>query len=157
MKKRVFGKRLSRSKSAKRALFRALTRALVIYGKIETTQAKAKAVKPFVDKLVTLAKVGDVASRRKVYALLGNDRKTTDDIFAKIVPALADTDSGFTRVINLPFRRGDRAKMVRFEWSKEIPSDKKQVKSDKKKSGNKKLKETKSSKAMIKGKRNKKS
>lgn len=158
MKKRVFGKKLARSRSAKKALFRALTRVLVIYGKIETTQAKAKAVKPFVDNIISLAKVGGLGNRRKVYSILGNDRKTTDEIFSKIAPVFTDTESGFTRTINLPARRGDQAKMVRFEWSKEIISDKKQVKSDKKKkASNKKVKETKSDRTSGKGRKSKRS
>jgi large subunit ribosomal protein L17 len=128
MKKRVFGKKLSRSKSARRALFRGLIRALVAYGSIKTTKVKAKAVQGEIDRMVSLAKNGSLAARRRVYAKLGNDRKTTDLLFSKVATAFSARKSGFTRIIPLPSRRGDSAEMARLEWVEEV------VISDKKKS-----------------------
>jgi len=120
MKKKVFGRKLSREKDTRLALFRSLMRALVLNGKIKTTKAKAKAIQKSLEKLINLAKKGTLAARRRVYSRLGNDRKTADLIFGTILPAFSAKKSGFTRIINLPERRGDLAKMVRLEWSEEI-------------------------------------
>jgi large subunit ribosomal protein L17 len=120
MKKRVFGRQLSRERDTRRALFRSLIRALVSNGKIKTTKAKAKAIQGKIDTLVSLGKKKDISARRRVYAILGNDRKTTDFIFGKIASVFSDRKSGFTRIINLPRRLGDQAEMVRLEWSSEI-------------------------------------
>lgn len=95
-------------------------RALVINGKIRTTKAKAKAVQSDIEKMITLAKRGDVISRRKLYSFLANDRSTTDHIIKKVIPAFSGRKSGFTRIINLPRRVGDNAQIVRLEWSVEI-------------------------------------
>lgn len=148
MKKKVFGKKLSRERDTRRALFRSLMRAMVLNGKIKTTKAKAKAIQGDVEKIVTLAKSGDVPSRRRLYSLLGNDRATADFVVNKIVPAFSQKISGFTRMVNLPERVGDRAKMVRLEWSLEIEKyikplkGKEKAKLEKKK----KVKETKENK-----------
>lgn len=127
MKKRIFGRKLSRERDSRRALIRSLTRALVMYKAISTTKAKAKTLIPFVERLVTIAKKADVSAKRRVNALLGNDRQTVEALFKDIMPYLIGK-SGFTRIINLPERLGDRAKMVRLEWAQEIAvGDKKQV------------------------------
>lgn len=116
MKKKVFGRRLSRGGGARKALFRSLIRALVTYEKIKTTKAKAKAIQAEVDKIINLAKEKTLSARREVLARLGNDRKTADMIFEQILPGLEGKNSGFTRLVNLPPRRGDAAEMVRMEW-----------------------------------------
>ncbi len=125
MKKRKFGRKLSRGSGARRALYRSLIAALVEHGSIETTKAKAKIIQPQVDKLVSKAKYTDVAKRRKVYATLGNDRITTDRLFNDVATKFGDRNGGYTRIVNLPNRRGDSAKMARIEWVKEISVDKK--------------------------------
>lgn len=140
MRKRIFGKKLSRGRGARRALFRALARAMLISGKIETSKAKAKFVQGQLDKLINSAKEDSVFTRRKVLAQLGNDRDSADLLFKKIVPALQGRVSGFTRIITLPKRRGDAADMARMEWVEEISlsdqskSKKKGVKKEKEKS-----------------------
>ncbi|KKU23858.1 MAG: 50S ribosomal protein L17 [Candidatus Woesebacteria bacterium GW2011_GWD1_47_21] len=136
MRKMVFGRHLSRSRKGRIALFRSLIRALTISGKIVTTRAKAKALIPQIDKIVTAAKKNSVSARRRVLAELGNDRATTDLIFVKIVPAFSNRNSGFTRIVLLPARRGDKAQMVRLEWSETIEmkeSPKKETKEKEKK------------------------
>lgn len=146
MKKKVFGRKLSRERDSRRALFRSLTRALVKYGKIETTKGKAKAVRPFIEKLFLTAQKGDISARRRIYTQLGNDRKTTDSLIKQ--SGDFKRKSGFTRVINLPARRGDAAEMVRLEWVEQpTTSDKKQAtgkkrvsKTDKKTQGKKNVK-----------------
>lgn len=120
MKKRIFGRYLSRERDTRRALFRSLTRALVINGKIRTTRAKVKAIQADIDKMVTLAKKGDVASKRSLYSLLANDRSIAEHVLKKILPVFSNRKSGFTRITNLPRRVGDNAQMVRLEWSSEV-------------------------------------
>ncbi len=132
MKKKVFGRKLSRATSTRRALYRSIIRALVLYGSISTTKAKAKAIQPEVEKIINLAKENSVAGKRRVYAILGNDRKTASRIFEAITPLFMEVKSGFTRIINLPQRRGDNSKVVRFEWTKKIEVEDKKKKEEKK-------------------------
>lgn len=120
MKKRVFGRQLSRERDTRRALFRSLIRALVKHGKIKTTKAKAKAIQADIDKLINLAKKETVSAKRRVFAILGNDKETTKKILGEIAPSFSDRSGGYTRIISLPARRGDAAEIVRLEWVKEI-------------------------------------
>ena len=137
MKKRVFGRKLSRGRGARRALFRSLIRALVIHGAIVTSKAKAKTIQRQIDKIMGLAKEKGVAKRRQVYAILGNDRETSDNLFNKIAPMFSDRVGGYTRIVNLPRRRGDAAEMAKLSWVKEVAiSDEEQVKGKGKKKEN---------------------
>lgn len=120
MKKRVYGRKFSRGQGARKALFRSLMRALVAEGSIVTTKVKAKTVQKQAEKILNLAKVKNISKRRQVYAILGNDRITTDRMFDKIAPQFLDRIGGYTRVIYLPKRRGDSAELARLEWVKEI-------------------------------------
>lgn len=137
MRKMVFGRHLSRSRKGRIALFRSLIRALTISGKIVTTRAKAKAIIPQIDKIVTAAKKNSLSARRRVLASLGNDRGTTDLIFLKVVPAFSNRTSGFTRIVLLPARSGDKAQMVRLEWSDVIETKEKPKKEVKEKKAEK--------------------
>ena len=127
MNKKVFGRKLSRSRPAREALFASLTQALIINGKIVTTRAKAKAVIGSVEKMVTLAKVGTIASRRKVMSKLDNKREAVDALFQKVVKAFSAKTSGFVRIISLPRRVGDNAQMARMEWTEKIVDSKKEL------------------------------
>jgi len=128
MKKKVFGRKLSRDRGSRLALYRSLIKALVLHGQIKITYARAKAIQPEVERLVTFAKKGDLASRRLVNKMLANDRKTLDLLFSKIAKQFSSRVSGFTRIVPLAERRGDRAPIVRFEWSQKIvTSDKREV------------------------------
>ena len=138
MRKKVFGRKLSRDRGSRHALFRSLIEALVRHGKIVTTKAKAKAVQPDVEKLVSLAKTKDVNRMRQVYSFLANDSETSNKIFNQITLAFASKKSGFTRIVNLPRRLGDNAEMARIEWTEKVevaekPKDKKMVKKELKK------------------------
>jgi len=133
MKKRVFGRQLSRERDTRRALFRSLIRALVKHGKIRTTKAKAKAIQADIDKLINLGKKKTVFAERRVFAILGNDKETTKKLLREIVPGLSDRSGGYTRTIPLPTRRGDAAQMVRLEWVKEITQAQGKAKTSKKK------------------------
>lgn len=135
MNKKVFGRKLSRSRPAREALFASIARAAILNGKIEITRAKAKAVQGSLEKMVTMAKKGDLASRRRILSNLDNAKDALETLFAKIAPAFAKRQSGYTRLIALPPRRGDNAKMIRMEWTEKIEfedkSKKKEVKKEK--------------------------
>lgn len=120
MNKKVFGRKLSRSRPAREALFASLAKALIVNGKIVTTHAKAKAVVPSVEKMVTLAKKGQIAGRRKALGMLDNSREVTDKLFTGVAKAFSNKTSGFTRIVSLPRRSGDNAKMVRLEWTERV-------------------------------------
>ncbi|QQS38943.1 50S ribosomal protein L17 [Candidatus Woesebacteria bacterium] len=120
MKKRKLGYKLSRNRGSRTALFRSLIKSLIIHGTITTTVVKAKAVTGDIDKLVNLAKKDDLASRRRLYAYLGNDRKTTDALVKNIALSLKDRIGGYTKVVGAGIRRGDAAKLVKLSWSNDI-------------------------------------
>jgi large subunit ribosomal protein L17 len=112
MKKKVFGRKLSRGRSARKALFSSLIKALVSNGKIVTTKAKAKAVRGDVEKYLNLARKGTLNARRTVLGELNNNSQITKTLFDKKFKSF--------RIVNLPSRKGDNAKMVRMELAEEI-------------------------------------
>jgi large subunit ribosomal protein L17 len=137
MRKRVKGKKLSRSRTARNALFRSQLRALLEYGEIKTTKAKAKAIQPWVDTLVVKTKKDTLASRRQVLAKLANNRTDADKLY--IYAKGTKRNSGFTRIVLLSSRRGDDTPMVKLLWVDELKketskkADKKKKVEDKKK------------------------
>jgi len=135
MNKRVFGRKLSRSRPAREALFASLTQSLIINGSIVTTRAKAKAVAGSVEKMVTMAKKGGIAARRKVMSKLDNKREAVDFLFQKVAKAFPAKNSGFIRIISLPRRVGDNAQMVRMEWTEKVEYEEKTNKKEEKKDG----------------------
>lgn len=114
MKKRVKGRRFSRKEGPRKALVRSLVRSLIKQGKIQTTQAKAKEIAPAVEKLVTRAKKGDVASRRQLASVLGKEltRKLVDEL----APRYQERAGGYTRILRLTPRTSDAAKMAIIEF-----------------------------------------
>lgn len=123
MNKKVFGRKLSRSRPAREALFASLSRALILDGKIVTTKAKAKAFQGDIEGYVNLAKKGTIAARQSVLSSLDNAKDVTDTLFQKIAKMFAQKNSGFTRIVSLPNRKGDNAQMSRIEWTYEnIPT-----------------------------------
>jgi large subunit ribosomal protein L17 len=138
MRKIVFGRKLSRSRKSRIALFRSLIKALITNGKITTTKAKAKAIQGQADKIITLAKKSDLSARRRALAFLGNDRKVTDFLFTKLAPVFKERQSGFTRITLLPRRKGDNAEMAILEWVEKYVEEVKKEKVGKKETGNKK-------------------
>lgn len=117
MRKKVMGRKFARNTNSRKALFRGLVRALFQNGSIETTLARAKAIQPEVDKLITLAKKDTLASKRSVMSKLGNDGQTYTKIFVNYLPAFESRKSGFTKLVHLPVRPGDGAQMVKLELS----------------------------------------
>ncbi|MDP1760087.1 MAG: 50S ribosomal protein L17 [Candidatus Woesebacteria bacterium] len=118
MIKKVFGRKLSRERASREALFISLVESLVINKKIVTTRAKAKAVIGLIDRLVCLAKKDTLASKRQILRRLKGNKKISTIIWTEIVSYFPEKNSGFTRIIPLTQRKGDMAKMVRLEWTK---------------------------------------
>lgn len=144
MRKRVKGKKLSRSRTARDALFRSQTRALLMYGEIKTTKAKAKAVQPWIDSLVVKSKKDTLASRRQVLAKLANNRETADKLYGYAKGT--KRSSGFTRIVLLSSRRGDDAPMAKLLWVDELKKEKSKKTTKKKKVEVKKKKDKKTKK-----------
>ncbi len=116
MRHKVKKKKFDRTKEQRLALYRNLARSLILEERIETTVQRAKAVRGFVEKLVTLGKKGDLASRRRALELLP-DKEAVRKLFEDIAPRFEDRNGGYTRVIKLPDRRkGDCAEMAILEW-----------------------------------------
>jgi large subunit ribosomal protein L17 len=80
---------------------RSLARSLILHGQIETTEAKAKALRPFVEPLVTKAKKDDLATRRLVIARLGGDKHAVKKLFEELAPKYADRPGGYTRITKI--------------------------------------------------------
>jgi large subunit ribosomal protein L17 len=107
--------KLSRSASHRKALFMNLSRQVIDHERIKTTEAKAKAVKPEVEKLITLAKRGDLHARRQALAALGQDKFIVYKLFEEVAPRYADRDGGYTRILKLGPRKSDATEMVYLE------------------------------------------
>ncbi|HEX5956151.1 MAG TPA: 50S ribosomal protein L17 [Solirubrobacterales bacterium] len=107
--------KLSRDSAHRRALLRNLCREVIEHERIETSQAKAKAVKPKVEKLITLAKRGDVHARRQALSELGQDKFLVHKLFEEVAPRYAERPGGYTRIVKLGPRRSDSTEMVFLE------------------------------------------
>jgi large subunit ribosomal protein L17 len=107
--------KLSRDSAHRRSLLRNLCRDVVEHERIRTSQAKAKAAKPQVEKLITLAKRGDLHARRQALSELGQDKFLVHKLFEEIAPRNADRDGGYTRIVKLGPRRSDSTEMVFLE------------------------------------------
>jgi len=106
MRHRVAGWKLGRNTEHRRALLRNLVTSLIIEERIETTATKAKAIKPHVEKMITLGKKGDVASRRLAASYLMT-REAVDKLFNTVGPRFGDRNGGYTRIVLGGFRQGD--------------------------------------------------
>jgi large subunit ribosomal protein L17 len=107
--------KLSRSASHRKALFMNLSREVFNHERIKTTEAKAKAVAPEVEKLITLAKRGDLHARRQALSALGQDKFVVYKLFEEIAPRYADRNGGYTRILKLGPRHSDATEMVYLE------------------------------------------
>ena len=88
---------------------------MIDHERIKTTEAKAKAVKPEIEKLITLAKRGDLHARRQAMAALGQDKFVVYKLFEEIAPRYAERDGGYTRILKLGPRKSDATEMVYLE------------------------------------------
>lgn len=111
MKHHTKQKKLGRVKNQRKALLCSLTEALVDHGQIKTTEAKAKALRPFVEKLITKARGGDDQQvRRMIISRLNGRKHTAAKLIEEVAPQFADRNGGYTRIVKLPPRKSDGAK-----------------------------------------------
>lgn len=121
-------RKLGRTSAHRKAMLRNLTTDLIVNEKIDTTETRAKEVRKFVEKMITLGKKGDLASRRRAAAFVMNvvaDVKEENDdvvvqsalqkLFDDLAPRFAERNGGYTRILKMSERRGDAAKMVVLE------------------------------------------
>ena len=104
MRHRVSGRRLGRGPSHQKAMFRSLASSMIIHEHLETTDARAKELRGVVDRLVTLGKKGDLASRRRALAFL-RDKDTVAKLFAEVAPKYTERKGGYTRIMKTGIRR----------------------------------------------------
>lgn len=110
--KRKFG----RKKNLRNALMKSLVLNLVIKGKIKTTEAKAKELRPYMEKMITLAKKNTLAGKRITASRLYNNKKAVKKLFDDIAPKYSDRSGGYTRIIKLGVRKSDSAKLAQIEF-----------------------------------------
>ena len=108
MRHRNSGKRLGRNTSHRKAMLRNMVTSLLEHEKITTTDARAKELRPMAEKLITLAKRGDLHARRQATEVV-RDSKTVAKLFERIAPRYADRPGGYTRIVKLGHRLGDNA------------------------------------------------
>ena len=115
MKHRLKGKKLNRTSSHRKALLMNMSNALIKHEQIITTLPKAKELRPFVEKIITLGKKGDLESRRKTIAIL-QDQKNTKKIFDIFANRYKERSGGYTRIIKIGNRYGDNAQTAIIEF-----------------------------------------
>ncbi|MDR3792508.1 MAG: 50S ribosomal protein L17 [Terracidiphilus sp.] len=114
MRHRNGGFKLGRNTSHRRALLRNLTTSVILEDRVETTVAKAKAVRPHVEKLITLGKKGDLHSRRQALSYLQTDKAVTR-LFETVSPRYGDRQGGYLRIVRTGFQQGDGAEKAFIE------------------------------------------
>lgn len=114
MRHKVAGRKLSRATDHRMALYRNLVTDLLRYGKIVTTEAKAKEARPLAEKIITLGKKGNLHARRQALSFV-YDKQVVDKLFSEIGPRYAQRQGGYTRVVKLGPRLGDGAPMAQLE------------------------------------------
>ena len=115
MAHRIDGRKLSRKHGPRMALYKNLTVSVLRYEKVRTTEAKAKEVRGRVERVITLAKRGDLTARRAVVSEFPNEPLVINKLFDEIAPKYADRTSGFTRIVRVGQRPGDGAEIVQLE------------------------------------------
>ncbi len=114
MRHRVKGRALSRTSEHRRALLNNMATSLFTHDGIETTLAKAKELRPFAERLITMARRGDLHARRQVERRI-RSRKAADRLFKEIGPRFKSRPGGYTRILKLGHRVGDGAELARIE------------------------------------------
>ena len=118
MPKPTKGPRLGGSSSHQKALLANLATSLFEHGRIKTTEPKARALRPYAEKLITHAKKGTLHNRREVMKKI-RDKDVVHTLFAEIGPFFSDRDGGYTRIIKVEARKGDNAPMAVIELVRE--------------------------------------
>ena len=114
MKHRLKGKKLNRTSSHRKALFKNMAQAIIKHEQIITTLPKAKTMKPIVDKLITLGKKGGLHARRQAFAKI-RDNTMVSKLFDTLATRYADRNGGYSRVLKAGYRYGDAAAMAVLE------------------------------------------
>ncbi len=122
MKHRIKGRKLNRNSAHRKALLRNLSIALLKNEMINTTLPKAKELRPFIEKVITLAKTDNLSNRRLAISILGN-QEIIDKLFKEIAPRAAKRNGGYTRIMKNGFRTGDKAPMALIEVVDRIIAD----------------------------------
>ncbi len=107
--------KLSRDSAHRKSLLMNLTKEVLEHERIKTSEAKAKAVKPEIEKLITLAKRGDLHARRQALSALSQDKFAVHKLFTEVAPRYVDRPGGYTRILKLGPRRSDATEMVYLE------------------------------------------
>ncbi len=92
-----------------------ITKDVIMNGSVETTEARAKEARKFIDKMISYGKEGGLVSRRKALAFLRNDTDAVKKVFDELAPKYANRNGGYTRILKLDERRGDDALIVKLE------------------------------------------
>jgi large subunit ribosomal protein L17 len=108
------GKKLGRDAAQRRSLYANLAASLIEHGRIKTTEAKAKAVKPIAEQMITLGRRGDIHARRQALAFL-RTQEVVHQLFSEVAPRFSERPGGYTRIVKLGPRQGDAAEMVYLE------------------------------------------
>ena len=108
-------RKLGRETRIRRSILAGLTKDVIMHESIVTTEARAKEVRKFVDKMITYGKRGTLVARRKALAFLHNDADVVNKVFNELAPKYKDRNGGYTKLIKLSERRGDDALEVRIE------------------------------------------
>ena len=120
MRHRRAGRKLGRDSAHRKALYANLAGALIEHGRIRTTEAKAKEVRPIVEQMITLGKRGDLAAHRQAVAF-HRSNAVAHTLFADVAPRFADRPGGYTRIVKLGPRQGDAARMAYLELVDYVP------------------------------------
>ncbi|MDQ5901504.1 MAG: large subunit ribosomal protein [Patescibacteria group bacterium] len=111
-------RKFGRKKKVRSALLKSLVLSLIVYGRIRTTEAKAKEIRPIVEKMVTRALSADVNAKRVIMSRLMNRAPETKKLIEEIAPKFKGVAGGYTRILKLPNRKSDGAKMALIEFVK---------------------------------------
>ena len=118
----MWNRKFGRNADHRKAMLRNLATSVILYGKVETTEAKAKDMRSVVDELITLGKRGDLHARRQVAAYIRNvvadeakSQTVLQKLFDEVAPKYADRNGGYTRVVKTGTRKGDAAPMAYIE------------------------------------------
>ena len=112
-------RKLSRESRVRRSMLAGITKDIIMNEAVVTTEARAKEVRKFVDKMITYGKDGSLVARRKALAFLHNDNVAVKKVFDELAPRYAKRNGGYTRILKLDERRGDDALMVILELVEE--------------------------------------
>ncbi len=120
MRHRRSGRKLGRDASHRKALYANLASALIEHGRIKTTVAKAKEVRPIAEQMITLGRRGDISARRQAIKYL-RSQEIVHKLFSEVAPRFADRPGGYSRIVRLGPRQGDAAEMVYLELVDYVP------------------------------------